>query len=314
MSHKHTLTKGKAAFLDYYSKILPQFSAAELTAYLNTRNTPVLLISKVFETKLMRLWQENHLTWAPLRWFPFAVQWPPEIPVGETLPGFSEGWIYPLNKSSLLPVLWLKPRLGENILDAAAAPGGKTLAIANQIDLNKTLLIANDPSFPRFKRLRTALKFFGYSDIPTWRFPAQTIARNSEYTFDKILLDAPCGSEKHVFNSKKHLKIWSPNRIKKLSELQTSLIESLLPLLRSGGTLIYSTCALSPAENEEVVAQILEKYQSEIVLKNLPDGLPISGAGLSDFGLNDSQCGQVLRINNFDFGFDPMFIAGFGKV
>lgn len=313
MSHKHTLTKGKAAFLEYYSELLPQFSIPELAAYLNARNTPVLLISKIFEAKLMKLWQERRLTWAPLRWFPHALQWPPEIPIGETLPGFSEGWIYPLNKSSLLPVLWISPRIGENILDAAAAPGGKTLAIANQIDLNKTLLIANDPSFPRFKRLRTALKFFGYPDIPTWRFPAQAIARNSEYTFDKILLDAPCSSEKHVFNSKKHLKIWSPNRIKKLSELQFSLIESLLPLLRSGGTLIYGTCALSPEENERVIAKVLEKHQSEITLKNLPDGLPVSGFGLSGFGLTDSQCRQVLRINNNDFGFDPMFVAGLKK-
>src|SRR3989338_2731858 len=273
MSHKHTLTKGKMAFLEYYSKLLSQFSIPELTAYLNTRNTPVLLISKVFEAKLMRLWQENRLAWSPLRWFPFAIKWPPEIPVGEALPGFSEGWIYPLNKSSLLPALWLSPQIGENILDAAAAPGGKTLSIANQIDLNKTLLIANDLSFPRFKRMRTALKFFGYPDIPTWRFAAQTIAGNSEYTFDKILLDAPCSSEKHVFNSKKHLKIWSPNRIKRLSELQLSLVESLLPLLRSGGTLIYSTCALTPEENEAVIAKVLEKHPAEIALKNLPDSL-----------------------------------------
>jgi 16S rRNA C967 or C1407 C5-methylase (RsmB/RsmF family) len=314
MSHKHTLTKGRVAFLEYYSKLLPQFSIPELTVYLNTRNTPVLLISKIFETKLMKLWQENRLSWIPLRWFPYALQWPPEIPVGETLPGFSEGWIYPLNKSSLLPVLLLSPRIGENILDAAAAPGGKTLSIANQIDLNKTLLIANDPSFPRFKRLRTALKFFGFPDIPTWRFPAQTIARNSEYTFDKILLDAPCSSEKHVFNSKKHLKIWSPNRIKKLSELQLSLIESLLPLLRSGGTLIYSTCALTPEENETVIAKILEKHPLEIALKNLPDGLPIQGSGLPEFGLKENQCKQVLRINNNDFGFDPMFVAGLRKI
>ena len=314
MSHKSTITKGRAAFLDYYSKLLPQFSIPELTGYLTTRNTPVLLISKIFEKKLFKLWQESRLTWAPLRSFPSALQWPPEIPVGEALPGFSEGWIYPMNKSSLLPILWLNPRLGENILDADAAPGGKTLSIANQIDLKKTLLIANDPSFPRFKRLRTALKFFGYPDIPTWRFPAQAIARNSEYTFDKILLDAPCSSEKHVFNSKKHLKIWSPNRIKKLSELQLSLIESLLPLLRSGGTLIYSTCALTPEENEKVIAKVLEKHPLEIALKNLPDGLPVSGTGLSGFGLTDVQCRQVLRINNNDFGFDPMFVTGFRKV
>jgi len=238
MSHKSTITKGRAAFLDYYSKLLPQFSIPELTGYLTTRNTPVLLISKIFEKKLFKLWQENHLTWSPLRWFPSALQWPPEIPVRETLPGFSEGWIYPMNKSSLLPVLWLGPRTGENILDVCAAPGGKTLAIANQVDLNKTLLIANDPSFPRFKRLRTALKFFGYPDIPTWGFAAQKIDRNCQHAFDKILLDAPCSSEKHVFNSKKHLKIWSPNRIRRLSQLQLSLIESVLPLLKPNGILI----------------------------------------------------------------------------
>lgn len=67
MSHKHTLTKGKAAFLEYYSKQLPQFSIPELTTYLNTRNTPVLLISRIFETKLNR-YPRLYRRGAPAKW------------------------------------------------------------------------------------------------------------------------------------------------------------------------------------------------------------------------------------------------------
>ena len=95
----------------------------------------------------------------------------------------------------------------------------------------QTLLIANDASFSRFQRLRTTLKHFGLPDIPTWRYPVQALIHRTQLTFDKILLDAPCSSEKHVYNSKKYLGIWSQNRIKTLSHLQHLLINSLVPLL-----------------------------------------------------------------------------------
>lgn len=309
MSHKNTLTKGKVAFLDYYSHLLPHFPIPELTLYLTSKNTPVLLISKVFEKDLSDLWRKARLTWAPLPWFPSALEWPPEIIVGSSLPGFAEGWLYSLNRASLLSVLAINPQPGEAILDACAAPGGKTLAMANLTIGHKTLLIANDASFSRFKRLRTTLKHFGLPDIPTWRYPVQALIHRTQLTFDKILLDAPCSSEKHVYNSKKYLKIWSQNRIKTLSHLQHLLINSLVPLLNPHGVLVYSTCALTPEENEAVISKIVNQSHAPLSLQPFSAQIPIHGHGLTGYGLSIQQCAQVVRVNAPDSFFDPMFVA-----
>lgn len=307
---KHTYNKGRFAFLEYYSRILPQFSSpVHLESYLTAKNPPVLLFSPFHEAELKRLWKAQGLSWSPLPWFPQSLTWPPQVVIGTPLPGYSQGWIYSLNPASLLAVLALAPQTGESILDASAAPGGKTLGIAGRINLPLSVLVANDVSGPRFKRLRSVLKLFGYSDIPTWRLPIQTIAPNTDLRFDKILLDAPCSSEKHVFNSKRHIKIWSPKRISVLSKLQLHLLNSLLPLLKPDGTLVYSTCALAPQENEAVIASLLKNHP-HLYLSKLPR-LPVSGSGLPGFGIPDNMLARILRINDPLMSLDPIFIAVF---
>lgn len=272
MSKRRSLTESKAEFLDYYSKILPDL---DLETYLTKKNPPVLLISPFHEPEIQKEFQKLHYSWLPLDWFPHTIYWPSEVQIGTPLPGFKEGWLYSLNPSSLLPILALHPHPKESILDASAAPGGKTLAM---LVLGSPTVIANDVSMPRFKRLRTTLKLFGYPDIPTTRHPVQALPHVLTGQFDKILLDAPCSSEKHVFNSKQHLKLWSPNRIATLAHLQKLLITTLLPLLKPNGILVYSTCALSHEENEDVVK-------------------------------NFRQIKPAQRYNDPDSGFDPMFVA-----
>jgi len=262
MPKKHTLTRGRQAFLDYYTKLLPQFDTPEkLNAYLTTKNPQVILVSPIHESQISGLWHKSGLDWSPLPWFPHTLVWPKNVLPGTSLPGFREGWLYPLNPSSLLPVLAMQPQPGQSILDAAAAPGGKTLAILNFLYPKPVSLIANDVSLPRFKRLRTVLKRFGFPEVVTARHPIQALPHIlTAGSFDKILLDAPCSSEKHVYNSKRHLKIWSENRITTLAHLQKLLVDSLLPLLKPGGTLVYSTCALAPQENEGVVEYTLSRH------------------------------------------------------
>lgn len=274
---KHTLTKGKEAFLEYYSKVMPN-----LEEYLKLRNIPVLLFSPIFEKELKVLWHKAGLSWEPLTWFPGALEWPKEVAVGTFLPGYEQGWIYSLNRASLLPVITLGAKKGELILDACAAPGGKSLAIL----MSGTSLITNDVSFQRFKRLRTVLKLFGYPDVQTLQKPVQTLQYVYPGQFDKILLDAPCSSEKHVFNSKMHLKIWSVKRTSVLSQTQVQLIEALLPMLKSRGILVYSTCSISPLENETVVEKVLAKHPEIALLETKKTGIS-------------------------DINFDPMFVAKF---
>jgi 16S rRNA C967 or C1407 C5-methylase (RsmB/RsmF family) len=261
MSRRRNLHQAKQEFLDYYLPLLPQFSSPrELEAFLTRRNPQVLLISPLNEEKIHHLWIKNHLDWTPVPWFPHTLNWPQNVPPGTSLPGFSEGWLYALNPASLLPILALNPKPSDIILDASAAPGGKTLAIINFLHPHIPDILANDVSLPRFKRLRTTLKFYGYPQIPVLCSPIQSLPYKLQPHFTKILLDAPCSSEKHVFNSKNYLKIWSPNRSLTLSHLQLLLINSLIPLLAPHGQLIYSTCSISPRENQLVIDEALKRY------------------------------------------------------
>ena len=254
---KSTLTRGKTAFLDYYSALLP---GLDIEHYLTRKNAPVLLVSPLYESELRQQFTKSRLSWKPLDWFPNAVYWPPEVQIGNALPGLTEGQLYSLNPASLLPLLALKPHSQDSILDTSAAPGGKTLAMLCLSHPHYPTIIANDASGPRSRRLQSVLKNFGFPDIPVINHPVQALPHVLTGHFDKILLDAPCSSEKHVFNSKLHLKLWSPNRIATLAHLQELLITTLEPMLKPGGTMVYSTCAINPSENEDVISHSLAKH------------------------------------------------------
>ena len=101
--------------------------------------------------------------------------------------------------------------------------------------------------------------------------------------FDKVLLDAPCSSDRHVLNSPSHLEVWSAKRVKRLSVEQGALLASAVDALKPGGTIIYGTCALSPMENDDVVKKILKKRPAmrfEMIENLLP------GADRTEFGVH----------------------------
>ena len=80
--------------------------------------------------------------------------------------------------------------------------------------------------------------------------------------FDRILLDAPCSSERHVLQDEKYLAQWSPARIKTLSREQWALLSSAYRMLKDNGILLYSTCALAPKENDEVIERLFKKFDN----------------------------------------------------
>ena len=85
-------------------------------------------------------------------------------------------------------------------------------------------------------------------------------------SFDAVLLDAPCSSEKHVIKSAKWLSVWSAARVKELAIRQWSLASCAFRLLKDGGFLLYCTCALLPAENDAVLSRLLEKFPTALAL------------------------------------------------
>ncbi len=182
------------------------------------------------------------------------------------LSSFQEGLYYIQDKGSALISHILDPKKGESILDACAAPGGKTTHIA-MIQKDSGMIVALDNNHRRMKELVNKIALFKLDNV----FPIIADLRmGTEFKikFDKILVDAPC-SGSGTFGSRPDSK-WRINRhhAKWLSNLQYSLLESAAPMLKNSAksALIYSTCSLLPIENEAVIERFL-KYHTNFELR-----------------------------------------------
>jgi tRNA (cytosine40_48-C5)-methyltransferase len=156
--------------------------------------------------------------------------------------------------SSMLPAVILNPNEKDIVLDLTAAPGNKTSFLA-QIMNNKGLIIANDIDKKRIKTLKYTLKKLGVTN--TIIFCKDGTDFNINIKFNKILLDAPCSCEGIVRKKPKSLINWSNQLVKTKSNLQKKLILNAYDLLDKNGELVYSTCTLSPEENEEVIDYLI---------------------------------------------------------
>ena len=156
---------------------------------------------------------------------------------------------------------------GNRVLDMCAAPGGKTLAIALRLGERGTLT-SNDRSPQRVHRLRTVIEECLPPEIAeritTTNHDASSWCLYEQEAYDRILLDAPCSSERHVMNDPKHLGIWSATRPKRLSKEQYALLSSAFIALKHGGLLLYSTCSINPGENDEVISRLFKKHPGEV--------------------------------------------------
>ena len=170
---------------------------------------------------------------------------------------------YYLDSASIFAAQCLPVQDAADILDLCAAPGGKTLVIASRMGKDATLS-SNERSPQRKHRLAVVVEEclppqiservkVSCSDGSTW------CTRQTE-CFDSILLDAPCSSERHVIADPKYLEQWSPSRIKTVTMEQWALLSSAFRLLRKGGWLLYSTCALCPQENDGMIEKLIKKF------------------------------------------------------
>ena len=172
--------------------------------------------------------------------------------------GARRGWLYPMNPSSMLAVEALAPRPGEEVLDLAAAPGGKTVALAARMR-NTGRIAAVEPVKGRFHRLRANLERCGVSNAQLYLADGRTIGRKVPERFDRVLLDAPCSSEARIrLDDPSSHAHWKPRKIREASVKQTGLLRSAFRALKPDGVLVYCTCSFAPEENELVVSRLLQ--------------------------------------------------------
>jgi 16S rRNA (cytosine1407-C5)-methyltransferase len=213
---------------------------------------------------------------------------------------------YLLDRASILASESLRvPERGE-ILDACAAPGGKTLVIASRMGDGVTLL-ANELSSERRRRLVNTLNEHVDGElrgrIAVSGFDAAALAgKKSEHCrFAAVLLDAPCSSEAHVLRSESALKQWTPARPRFLANRQWALLSAAFLLLAPGGSLVYVTCAINGEENDGVASRLLKKYG---------DAAALDRPGFTEG--EETETGRII-LPDRENGIGPMFVARFLK-
>ena len=206
-----------------------------------------------------------------------------------TLPGFGQGFVSVQDEAPQLSADLLELKPGEHILDACAAPGGKTCHL---LETEPTIkLHAVEKEAERSKRivenlsrlqLKAKVSIADVGDRSSW-WDGQP--------FDRILLDAPCSATGVIRRNPDIKLLRTREDIVKLSQLQLQLLQAVWPTLKPGGTLLYATCSVLPQENEAVIAQFSET--SRFIIK------PI----VADWGIQQKYGRQLLPTTGQHDGF-----------
>ena len=182
---------------------------------------------------------------------------------------YENGEIYLQSLSSMLPAIILNPKENENILDMAAAPGGKTTQMS-ALSNNNSLITACEKNKIRSDRLKYNIEKQGANRVNILVEDARKL--DNYFSFDKILLDAPCSGSgtDNIFE-----KGFTKELIHKSCKTQEALLRKAINILKPGGEMIYSTCSILKQENEEMLNKILKTGKVEIIPIEVDDKIPI---------------------------------------
>lgn len=208
---------------------------------------------------------------------------------------YKNGEIYLQSLSSMMPAIILEPKENEDILDMTAAPGGKTTQIA-ALTNNKANITACEMNSVRADRLKYNVEKQGATSVTVLKEDSRRL--NDYFSFDKILLDAPCsGSGTILLNNERTYKNFSENLVKKTIKSQKDLLKKAIKILKPGHELVYSTCSILKQENENIIKEIIEKGQAEV--------MPINEEKLKDIPKLKSNIDGVLTVcpNEYYEGF-----------
>ncbi|WP_028764820.1 16S rRNA (cytosine(1407)-C(5))-methyltransferase RsmF [Shewanella colwelliana] len=279
-------------FIDSIAKDLPPhltmedfiaFSALPLRPSIRV-NT--LKISSADFTALMTAkgWQFEPIPWSDDG---FWITTDSQIQLGNTIEHI-QGLFYIQEASSMLPPHALFPKTIDDasqltVLDMASAPGSKTTQLSAMMT-NNGLLVANEYSSSRVKVLHANVLRMGGKNCALTHFNARVFGEYLYDTFDAVLLDAPCSGEGTIRKDPDALKHWDYAEIEAIAATQRDLIDSAFLALKTGGSLVYSTCTLNTTENQAVCNYLKQRYGDAVEFESLADLFPGANKALTSEG------------------------------
>ena len=280
-----------------YNKIIEGYNQKRFTTLrVNTLKSKVSYICSALS--------ENNIEYEKVSWNNEAliIKNANEIDIKE-LEIYKNGEIYLQSLSSMMPAIILEPKENEDILDMTAAPGGKTTQIA-ALTNNKANITACEMNAIRADRLKYNVEKQGATSVTVLKEDSRRL--NDYFSFDKILLDAPCsGSGTILLNNERTYKNFSENLVKKTIKSQKDLLKKAIKILKPGHELVYSTCSILKQENENIIKEIIEKGQAEV--------MPINEEKLKDIPKLKSNIDGALTVCPNEY-YEGFFVAKLRKL
>jgi 16S rRNA (cytosine967-C5)-methyltransferase len=244
----------------------------------NNRIPPLSLRTNTLKANRERLLAEikEEVTQAvPTPFSPEGIFIDPPVPVSR-IPRFQEGWFQVQDESSQLVGHIVDPKAGERVLDACAAPGGKTTHLA-QLMGNRGRIYAADISARRLSLLTENCYRLGVSIVTPLRDdlakPGVLIRKGK---FDRILVDPPCSGLGTLWRNPDIKWKRKEEELSTFKGIQRAMLNHLIPCLKKGGSLVYGTCTLTREENEEVLTEFIAEHggvEVEDLRRTLPQAL-----------------------------------------
>ena len=232
------------------------FQKRPITLRANTLKTNISNIKTVFDNL--------HFTYKEVSWYQDAlIMKNISEEYIKNLDIYKNGEIYLQSLSSMIPPIILSPKENENILDMAAAPGGKTTQTL-ALSKNKSFITACEKNKIRTERLQYNLNKQGANRVNVMIKDARQL--DDFFSFDKILLDAPCsGSGTISIFDKKLETTFTEDLVNRSSKVQSDLLKKAITLLKPGHEMVYSTCSILSKENEQILEKFIDMKKIEII-------------------------------------------------
>lgn len=181
----------------------------------------------------------------------------------ESLPAFQQGLFYIQDAAAKMAVLAAGPRPGMKVLDACAAPGGKSFAVAVMME-DRGEIVSCDLHPHKMALIREGAARLGMGCISEQVMDARRFESRWEKAFDLVIADVPC-SGLGVIRKKPEIRYRDPEPLEGLPAIQKDILSNLSRYVRPGGALLYSTCTLLKRENEDVVKAFLASHTDYIL-------------------------------------------------